>query len=86
VIRRILWLFVVFLGWLLLRRATARPSPAPGTRAVGPRDEGSMVRDRVCETFVPRASALLLLHDGQEHFFCSEGCRSRFLAGVSPAR
>ena len=42
---------------------------------------GRMVRDRVCETFVPRSRALLLLRDGQEHFFCSEGCRTRFLGG-----
>ena len=78
-IRRVLWLLLVILGWFLLRRIVARPAAAP-------RDEGSMVRDRVCETFLPRSRAILVLHEGREHFFCSEGCRSRFLAGAGPAR
>lgn len=83
-IRRILWLFLLVLGWLFLRRVVARPDAKGERRSIGPRDEGAMVRDRVCETFVPRSRALLLLRDGQEHFFCSEGCRSRFLAGAGP--
>jgi YHS domain-containing protein len=45
-----------------------------------------MVRDRVCETFLPRSRAILVVHEGEEHFFCSEGCRSRFLAGAVPVR
>jgi len=83
VIRRLVWLFVILLGWLVIRRATARPA---GTRPGSLRDEGAMVRDRICETFLPRSRAILLLRDGQEHFFCSEGCRSRFLAGAAQVR
>ena len=85
-IRRLLWLFLLVLGWLLLRRTVARPAPPRRRAGEAPRDEGSMVRDRVCETFVPRSRAILVLHGGQEHFFCSEGCRTRFLAGAGPAR
>jgi YHS domain-containing protein len=44
-----------------------------------------MVRDRICETFLPKSRAILLLRDGQEHFFCSEDCRSRFVAGTGTA-
>jgi YHS domain-containing protein len=83
VIRRLVWLFLLLAGWLLLRRASS-PSPAPRSRTL--RDEGSMVRDRICETFLPRSRAILLLRDGQEHFFCSEDCRSRFVAGTGTAR
>jgi hypothetical protein len=39
-----------------------------------------MVRDRVCETFLPRSRALHLHHGEEEHFFCSETCRSTFLS------
>jgi YHS domain-containing protein len=36
-----------------------------------------MVRDRVCDTFVPRARALVTVVDGRERYFCSPACRDR---------
>jgi hypothetical protein len=30
-----------------------------------------MVRDRVCDTFVPRSRALMAVVDGREQYFCS---------------
>jgi len=38
-----------------------------------------MVRDRVCNTFLPRSRALSLHAGGEEHFFCSDACRAKFL-------
>jgi hypothetical protein len=86
VIRRVLWLLLFLVGWLFVRGVLrgARRRREPGT--VVPRDEGAMVRDRVCDTFLPRSRAIHVLQDGQEHFFCSEGCRTRFLAEARPAR
>jgi hypothetical protein len=55
-----------------LRDTTAGPAPAA---AVG----GEMVRDRVCNTFVPRDRALRALIGGQEMHFCSAACRDRAL-------
>jgi YHS domain-containing protein len=40
-----------------------------------------LVQDPVCRTFIPRKDALKAEKDGQEYFFCSEGCRKRFLRG-----
>jgi len=37
-----------------------------------------LVKDPVCGTFIPRANALKLQKDGQDYFFCSEGCLKRF--------
>jgi YHS domain-containing protein len=34
----------------------------------------------MCNKFLPRSSALLLKDGEEEHFFCSEACRDRFLA------
>jgi hypothetical protein len=44
-----------------------------------PRREAAteMVRDRVCDTFVPRARALMVIVDGREQYFCSPACRER---------
>jgi uncharacterized protein len=51
----------------------ARP-PRPETREVAATD---MVRDRVCDTFLPRSRALVATVDGREQHFCSEACRDR---------
>ncbi len=37
-----------------------------------------LVQDPVCKTFIPRQDALKLTRDGQDYFFCSEGCLKRF--------
>ena len=80
-IRKLFWL-VAAIGLAalldrLLRRAVGRPAaPAPAV----PRFEGAMVRDRVCQTFLPRARALSLRCGDEEHFFCSESCKSSFLS------
>jgi hypothetical protein len=36
-----------------------------------------MVRDRVCNTFVPRARALVATIGGRDEYFCSAACRDR---------
>ena len=54
-----------------------RPRP---TREVVATD---MVRDRVCDTFVPRSRALMAVVDGREQHFCSPACRERARARAS---
>jgi len=44
------------------------PRSAPAT---------DMVRDRVCDTFLPRSRALVAMVDGREQHFCSVECRDR---------
>ena len=56
-----------------LRETTTGPAPAAAGGA------GEMVRDRVCNTFVPRDRALRALIGGQEMHFCSAACRDRAL-------
>ena len=41
-----------------------------------------MVRDLVCNTFVPKARALRATIGGREAFFCSESCRARAQAAL----
>jgi YHS domain-containing protein len=66
-------------GWWLARRLRpARARRQPG-RSTVPASEGSMVRDRVCNTFLPRSRALETRVDDDTHYFCSETCRRRFL-------
>lgn len=38
-----------------------------------------MVKDEMCNTYLPKENALKIKVDGQEHYFCSKECRDRFL-------
>ena len=48
-----------------------------------PRDR-ELVRDRVCNTFLPKERALTAVVHGHEEHFCSAACRDQAL--LSPAR
>jgi hypothetical protein len=86
VVRFLVIAFRVLLVLLVLRlifRAVAalrRPAP-PGE----PRPSGELVRDRVCNTFVPRERAIRARVGGREEHFCSPGCRDRALAAHARA-
>ena len=83
-IRRLLVLLAAGLVlYLWLRRLLARAAPANQhrTRTAGTQRQAEpMVRDRVCNTFLPRSRALTERVGSDEHFFCSERCRGAFLA------
>lgn len=61
-------------------RNATRPAAAPAAR---PAEE--LVRDRVCNTFVPRSRAILAEVAGREELFCSTACRDKALLGVPRA-
>ena len=76
-------LFVRFLAILLLLRLALRaffPGRRPGPPAPGREAGGDLVRDRVCNTFVPRDRALVARLGTKQEFFCSSACRERALA------
>lgn len=59
-----------------------RAAPGPGQPSPPPED---LVRDRICNTFLPRSRALRAVVGGHEEHFCSAACRDRALLGVSQA-
>jgi hypothetical protein len=76
---------VRFLLLLLVARLVFRfvASAIQGYRAptpvAGPR-ELDLVRDKVCNTYLPRERALAVVVGGQTEHFCSPACRDRALA------
>ena len=40
-----------------------------------------MMVDPVCGTFVVPGKALQVMRGGQTHYFCSEGCRDKWVTG-----
>ncbi len=74
----LLFIFVVYVAYLFVRiyRAAAQIKK-PRNRPA--QVQGVMVRDAVCNTYVPKEEALCEVRDGVEHYFCSEECRRKFL-------
>ncbi len=50
------------------------------TRTRAGRASGVMVKDQVCNTYLPREDALLETVEGENHYFCSQACRGKFLS------
>jgi YHS domain-containing protein len=44
-----------------------------------------MVKDEVCNTYLPREDAIREVIKGEEHFFCSNDCRQKFLEAKKEA-
>lgn len=79
--RRIILILAVGILIYLYRRLRASAGLSGKDSGGGSLGEGRrMVRDRVCNTFVPVDSALTVRRGGSLHYFCSERCRERFLA------
>jgi YHS domain-containing protein len=90
VIRTIVYVvYVVF--WLMVVRLVLRGiarlfAPGGGAGAAGhpgARPAEDLVRDRVCNTHVPRSRALVATIAGREEYFCSTTCRDRARAAVA---
>ena len=78
VFRLILIAFVFYLVFLFIRiyiMLTRRRKSSPRPRPI----QGRMVKDEICNTYVPKEEALREVRSGREHFFCSQECRRKFL-------
>ena len=40
---------------------------------------GTMVKDEICNTYLPKEDAIKEIVGGKEHYFCSKECRQKFL-------
>ena len=75
-LRVVLLLFAVrLIGRFLASLLAPLGAPRPAAEA------GALVRDRICNTFLPRERALRAFVGGREEHFCSAGCRDRALLG-----
>jgi YHS domain-containing protein len=80
-IRFVIIAITSYLGFKLVQKIAARFLGREVTGA-SPKPEVSaeeLVQDPVCKVFVPRRNALKAHKNGEDYFFCSEGCRLKFL-------
>ncbi len=82
-IRFLVAVLVVRLGLRALASWLGTPAtPSAGGRVPASED---LVRDRICNTFLPRSRALRAVVAGHEEHFCSTACRDQALLRVSQA-
>ena len=38
-----------------------------------------MVKDEICDVYLPKDEAIKTIYQGKEYYFCSEKCKQKFL-------
>ena len=79
--RQLLFLVLIIgLGYLLVQLLfSKRRAPRETGRQAPTAIAEEMVRDPVCQLYLPRSEAIRRRVQGREHFFCSPGCLDKFL-------
>jgi len=62
-----------FIRYLFLPRKSGQ-SPSSLNK-----NSGVMIKDEICNTYLPKEDAVKEIHEGKEYFFCSQECRRKFL-------
>jgi YHS domain-containing protein len=70
------------LGGLFAQSQKRQVTPPPAAGALAPEE---MVRDSVCQTFIPRKNALVARVSGADQYFCSAACRDKALEAMGRA-
>jgi uncharacterized protein len=79
-IRFILFAILAYVAFIFFRVLLGLKQVS--SRHQRPREvQGVMVKDEICGTYIPREDALIEVRGGAEHYFCSEECHRKFLAG-----
>ena len=78
IIKIILYAFLAYIIFLIFRffRALSKASKPPrATKGAS----GIMVKDDICNTYLPKENAIRQVYEGKEYYFCSSECRQKFL-------
>ena len=90
-VRVVEFLVILLIVRLVLRAVVGFFAAPAGDRQQAQRPEAKglegvdMVKDRVCNTFIPRGQAIAARVGGDEEFFCSAGCRDKAVAALRRA-
>ena len=74
---------LVYILYRLLVGPRKKPEDVVPPGFKGKRDapvDDVLVKDPVCNTYIPRRQAIALLHEHRTYYFCSDTCRKTFLA------
>lgn len=79
----ILYAFLAYIIYWLYRffKVLNKASKPP---KVAKKASGIMVKDEMCNTYLPKEDALKANYAGKEYYFCSRECRQKFLEQKKP--
>jgi YHS domain-containing protein len=76
-IRLLIWLLLIYIGYRVILTLTAEKNKGPERR--NPASGGAEThRDPVCGMYVSEEDAVVGRLDGQRHYFCSMGCLEKY--------
>jgi len=91
--KMLLWLalgLIIYLLWRTIISSPARISSSRGATVEGETpggkrviDAGDMVKDPVCNTYIPVENAIKENIEGKTYYFCSPECRDKFIKSRS---
>jgi YHS domain-containing protein len=67
--------YIIYKSIRFYQRLSQKSSSAPKSKQIS----GMMVKDSVCNTYLPKEDAIKEIREGKEYFFCSKECRQKFL-------
>jgi len=68
-------IFIIFQTFRFIQ-AIGKGSRRPPSQM---RQSNLMVKDEMCNTYLPKEDAIREISEGKEYFFCSAECRKKFL-------
>lgn len=73
-------IFYAIIAYLIYKfiLAVLVPRPRSQTRRRAEGRSGVMVKDEVCNTYLPKEDAIEQTIGGREYYFCSQECRRKF--------
>jgi uncharacterized protein len=80
----ILYAFLAYIFYLLIRFFQAINRRSKSQRKAPNPPSGIMVKDIICNTYLPKEDAIREVYEGKEYFFCSNECRQKFLEQKKP--
>jgi len=77
-IRILFYALIAYLIYIAVKFYQSLKKPKKFSQKPGSKP-GIMVKDEVCNTYLPREDAIKEVHRGKEYYFCSNECRKKFL-------
>lgn len=82
--RFIFYLILIFLVYQLIKGYLFSKKEVQGHKgkSIQTDEENEMVLDEMCNTYLPKESALKVTGSDNIHYFCSSGCRDKYLKSL----
>ena len=77
-LRIVLYAILAYIIYKFIR-VYQKLSQKSNTRRQAKQASGLMVKDEMCNIYLPQEDAIKEIVEGKEYFFCSKDCRQKFL-------